>query len=591
MASREVHDSATTGSRRTALTREPVQYTRMEGLQLLNNASLNKGSAFTAAERRRFGLETLLPGEVNTLEEQVDRAYGQYKMLPSKLLKNSFCQSMRDQNQVLYYAMITQHLKEMMSIIYTPTQGDAIAQYSHLFRRPGGCYLNINRPDLIEPGLQHWGRKETIDYIVVTDAEGILGIGDQGVGGIGICTAKLALMTACGGIHPDRVIPVVLDCGTDNEGLLNDPLYMGNRHERVRGEEYDNYVHRFVRAVSKLYPDAVLHFEDFGAGNAFRLLDKYQDQLACFNDDIQGTGAVTMATIKSALHVTRSSLKDTSILIYGAGSAGMGIATQIVDYLVEGESMKPEEARSKVYLMDRFGLITDELDSDKVTPFQAPFAKSAADFKGVDPTNLTEVIRKVEPHVLIGCSTQAGAFTEEAVKEMASRVSHPIILPLSNPTRLHEAKPADLIKWTDGKVLVATGSPFEPVNGRLISENNNMFIFPGIGLGAVLARATKITKDQIAAAVEELAAQSPVLRNSEAPLLPSIEDIRAISARIATAVVLQSKAEGTAKVEDFESYSSDELINIPDTFDECHEWVLSQMWKPEYRRLVRSPYN
>lgn len=584
------NESVVSGNRRTALTRAPVQYTHMEGLQLLNNASLNKGSAFTAAERRRFNLETLLPGEVNTLDEQVDRAYGQYKMLPTNLLKNSFCQSMHDQNLVLYYALITRHLKEMMGIIYTPTQGEAIEKYSHLFRRPGGCYLNINRPDLIEPGLLHWGSKDTIDYIVVTDAEGILGIGDQGVGGVAITTAKLALMTACGGIHPDRVIPVVLDCGTNNERLLNDPLYMGNRHERVRGEEYDNFVHRFVTTVKAQFPDSVLHFEDFGASNAFRLLNKYQSKLACFNDDIQGTGAVTMATIRSALHVTKGDLKDTPILIYGAGSAGMGIATQIVDYLVEGQGLTEDKARENIFLMDRFGLVTDGLPADQVTMFQKPFSKKSDDFKGVDPHDLTSVIAHIKPHVLIGCSTQGGAFTEQAVKEMAKHVEHPVILPLSNPTELHEAKPADLIKWTDGNVLVATGSPFDPVNGRVISENNNMFIFPGIGLGAVLARATKITNEQIAAAIEELSAQSPVLKNPEAPLLPSIENIRAISARIATAVVLQAKKEGNARVEDFESYSSDELVSIPESFDECHDWVLSQMWKPEYRRLVRSPY-
>lgn len=590
-ASTEYNTDVTSGAHRTNLTREPVQFCHIEGLQLLNKPSFNKGSAFTSAERRAFKLETLLPTVVNTLEEQVSRAYGQYKMMPNNLMKNSFCQSMRDQNQVLYYALITKHLKEMMGIIYTPTQGDAIAQYSKLFRRPSGCYLNINRPDLIEAGLAHWGRKETIDYIVVTDAEGILGIGDQGAGGIGISTAKLALMTACGGVHPDRTIPVVLDCGTDNEGLLNDPLYMGNRHERVRGEEYDNFVNRFVKAVKTRFPDAVLHFEDFGARNAFRILDRYQSKIACFNDDIQGTGAVTMATIKGALHATNASLKDTHILIYGAGSAGMGIAHQIVDNLEKAENMSPEEARKKIYLMDRFGLITSALDEKRITDSQRPFIKDAEPFKGIDSTKLSEVVKAIKPQVLIGASTQPGSFTEEVVKEMAQHVKRPVILPLSNPTRLHEAVPSDLIKWTDGRVLVATGSPFPPVDGRVIAENNNMHIFPGIGLGAVLSRATRISRAQIAAAVDELAALSPVQKDIEAPLLPDIKNIREISARIATAVVLQAKKEGVASIEAHESYASDELVKIPETFDKCLEWVKSQMWMPEYRRLVRAPYN
>lgn len=573
---------------RTSLTREPLQYTYLEGKQLLNNPSLNKGSAFSYPERRQFKLECLLPTAVNTLEEQVDRAYGQYSMLPSDLLKNAFCQSMKEQNQVLYYALITKHLEEMMKIIYTPTQGDAIMHYSKLFRRPNGCYLNINRPDLIEAGLSHWGRSEDIDYIVVSDGEGILGIGDQGVGGIAITTAKLALMTACGGIHPDRVIPVVLDCGTNNRELLNDPLYMGNRHERVSGEEYDNFVDRFVKAVRVKFREAVIHFEDFGTSNAYRILDKYMDEIPCFNDDIQGTGAVTMATIKAALHVTKMSPKDCKILMFGAGSAGVGIASQIVDNLINVEHMTEEEARDRIFLMDRYGLITSALPADKVTDHQRPFTHDNAPFENIDITDLKSVVGVIKPDVLIGASTQAGAFTKEVVDEMSKYVERPIILPLSNPTKLHEAKPDDLIEWTDGKVLVATGSPFGVVHGRKIAENNNMFIFPGIGLGAVLSRTRKITKKQIACAIEELASLSPVLINPENPLLPSIKDIEYISARIATAVVLKSKEEGLAHVEEHASYASDDLIRIPDSYEECFEWVRSQMWKPEYRRLVRA---
>lgn len=588
---RKFSSSITQGCYRTSLTREHIQYCQLDGKELLNSPSYNKGSAFSSAERRTFKLETLLPTVVNTLEEQVERAYGQYSMLPTKLLKNSFCQSLKEQNQVLYFAFIDAHLKEVMSVIYTPTQGDAIANYSQLFRRPSGCFLNINRPDLIESGLSHWGHQDAIDYIVVTDAEGILGIGDQGVGGIGICNAKLALMTACAGIHPDRVIPVVLDCGTNNRKMLDDPLYLGNRHERVQGEEYDNFVGRFIKAVRKRYPYAVIHFEDFGARNAYRLLQKYQDKVPCFNDDIQGTGAVTMATIKGALHATNGSLKETKILIFGAGSAGMGIASQIVDNLVASENMTVEQAREHIHLMDVHGLITTDLDESMVTDPQRPFIHPHEKFNNIDTSDLKQVVSAVKPSVLIGCSTQAGAFTEEVVKEMASHVERPVILPLSNPTRLHEAVPKDLMEWTEGKALVATGSPFPSVNGRRIAENNNMYIFPGIGLGAVLARTSRITKTQIAAAIEELASQSPILADSENPLLPDISRIHEISARIATAVVLQAQKEGYATVEKHESYASDDLIKIPTTYDGCLEWVKSQMWKPEYRRLLKPPFN
>lgn len=585
--SRHQTESRSSGNR-TSLTREPVLYTHIHGKELLNNPRLNKGSAFTPAERRQFDLETLLPTASNTLDEQVDRAYGQYVMLPTPLLKNAFCESMRVQNQVLYYALITRYLEEMMEIIYTPTQGDAIIQYSKLFRRPNGCFLNINRPDLIENGLSHWGRHQGVDYVVVSDSEGILGIGDQGVGGVAITTAKLALMTACGGIHPDRVIPIVIDCGTNNKELLNDPLYMGNRHARVRGEEYDNFIDRMVTAINGKYPDAVIHFEDFGTSNAYRILDRYKDKIPCFNDDIQGTGAVTVASIKSALHVTQSSPKTCRILMFGAGSAGIGIANQIVDNLVNYEGLSEEEAKEYIFLMDRHGLVTSNLPDDQITDIQRPFVHDGAKFKDVDTTDLQAVVAAIKPQVLIGASTQGGAFTEKVVKEMAQHVERPIILPLSNPTKLHEAKPGDLIDWTDGKVLVATGSPFGVVRGRKIAENNNMFIFPGIGLGAVLSRAKLITKKQIAVAIEELVSLSPVLVNPQNPLLPSIKDIHFISARIATAVVLQAKKEGLARIEEHPSPASEELITIPDNYEECFDWVQSQMWKPEYRRFVRS---
>lgn len=569
----------------TRLTREPFLDVPQEGRILLNNPALNKGSAFTMDERRKFKLTGLLPGGYNTLEIQVHRAYSQFCSLKTDLQKNQFCESLKVQNEVLFFALITSHLKEMMRIIYTPTQGDAIAHYSHLFRRPTGCFLDIHRPDDIDTSLAHFGDGEDIDYIVVTDAEGILGIGDQGIGGIGISISKLVLMTVCGGVHPNRVIPVVLDCGTDNENLLNDPLYMGNRHGRIRGKQYNDFVDHFVSTVQKRYPDAVLHFEDFGRDTAHRHLEKYKDQMAVLNDDIQGTGAVTMSALKGALHSTHRLLRDARILIYGAGSAGMGIANQIVDNL-ETNGVDRADSRKNIYLMDRPGLLTKSVE-DELMDHQKPFMKDAEEFDGVNTNSLFEVVRHVKPCVLIGCSTQPGAFTKEIVQEMAKHVERPVIFPLSNPTRLHEATPGDLIDWTDGRVLVATGSPFTPVNGRRISENNNCFIFPGIGLGAVLSRSSIISKAMIAAAVDRLAALSPILRDPNGPLLPDISDINDISCRIATSVVLTAKQEGLAQIEKNTSITTGTAVKIPSNWDDCYEWVKSQMWIPEYRRYRR----
>lgn len=473
----------------------------------------------------------------------------------------------------------------MMGIIYTPTQGEAIENYSHLFREPEGCFLNIHDPDRISHHLSHWGASEDIDYIVVTDSEGILGIGDQGVGGVGISVAKLALMTACGGVSPDRVIPVVLDTGTDNQELLNDPLYMGNRHPRIRGEEYDEFIDKFMKVVKSQFPDSVLHLEDFGTANGYNILHRYKDKLAVWDDDIQGTGAVTMATLKGGLGSVNRKIQDATILIYGAGSAGMGIADQVVDNLVTSEGISEEKATEKIYLMDRDGLL---LKGMSLRSGQVPYAKNPDDFSALNTKSLYEVVKELKPDVLVGCSTQAGAFTQEIVKEMASHVKRPVILPLSNPTRLHEATPANLIEWTDGRVLVATGSPFEPVNGREISENNNCFIFPGVGFGAVISRATSISKRMLAAAVDELAALSPVKSDPEGSLLPDVKDIQEISARVASAVAYEAKCEGIAQITERDSMYNDEPIEIPEDYEERLKWVKSQMWRPVYRRYIKS---
>lgn len=443
-------------------------------------------------------------------------------------------------------------------------------------------FLDINHPDDIESRLAHYGDAEDVDYIVVTDSEAILGIGDQGTGGIGISLAKLALMTICAGVHPSRVIPVCLDVGTNNEEKLNDPLYMGNRMRRVRGEQYDQLVDNFVQTVKRMFPSAVLHFEDFGVKNANRLLRKYRDQLPCFNDDIQGTGAVTLAAVNAGLKSFGNELANAKVLIYGAGSAGVGVAEQISNHLVSG-GMSPEEARSHVYLMDRPGILVNSLGEEHLSESQMPYAKDDSAFEEMDRKSLLDVVRRIKPDVLIGCSTQPGAFTEDVVREMASHVERPVILPLSNPTRLHEAVPEDLINWTDGRALVATGSPFPPVNGRPIAENNNCYVFPGIGLGAVLSRASRISDGMIAAAVEELSDLSPVLKDPKGSLLPEIDDIFEISAKVATAVVLAAVKEGLQRVGDELSPWSNEHVVIPDNYTDCLRWVKSQMWKPEYR--------
>lgn len=444
--------------------------------------------------------------------------------------------------------------------------------------------MDINNPskEEITKRLSTFGTDEDIDYIVVSDGESILGIGDQGTGAIGISIAKLALMTLCAGIHPSRVIPIVLDVGTNRKTLQEDPLYLGNRFSRVRGEKYDEFIENFVQSIKTSFPNAVLHFEDFGVKNAHRILDKYSDELACFNDDIQGTGAVTLSAITSALKTIKHKITDCRILIYGAGSAGMGIAEQITDHLLT-KGLTEEEARKQIWLIDRDGLLTAR--SQNVSDIQKAFVVSEEDSQGFDTTSLKEIIARFKPHVLVGCSTQAGAFTEESVKEMTKHAPRPIILPLSNPTRLHEAVPADLIKWTHGQVLVATGSPFAPVNGRVISENNNCFTFPGIGLGAVLSRSTRITKNMIAACVDSLASQSPILTDPQGGLLPDIISIREISANVAASVVKQAIKDGVAQVENEKMPGTDINVKVPESYNERLAWVKSQMWTPSYREL------
>ncbi|KAH6657026.1 hypothetical protein BKA67DRAFT_635074 [Truncatella angustata] len=555
----------------------------VSGSVLLNTPYFNRGSAHTAEERRTFELTGLLPARVQTLDDQVKRAYEQYSSQPDDLSKNDFLTSLKEQNLILYFRLLQDHMQEMFSVVYTPTEGEAIENFSRLFRRPEGCFLNIRDVDRVEHDLAQWGTADDIDYIVVSDGEEILGIGDQGVGGILISSAKLTLTTLCGGLHPDRTLPVVLDCGTDNEGLLNDDLYLGLKEKRVRGEDYDKFVDAFVTAARKLYPRAYIHFEDFGLTNARRILDHYKPKIPCFNDDVQGTGCVTLAAIMAGLHVSKQKLEDLKLIIFGAGTAGVGIADQVRDAIVTYKGCGKDEASKQIWLVDKPGLLTTK--TENLSDAQKRYAKDDPGFAGKG-SDLLEAVKHVKPNVLIGTSTKPKAFTEEIIREMAKHVERPVILPLSNPTKLHEAVPEDLLKWTDGKALVATGSPFKPVKGPWgkdgkeieieAAECNNSVVFPGIGLGSVLCRASRVTDKMLVAAVKGVSDLSPALKDETAPLVPGVDNVRDVSVRIAREVIQAAVEEGVATEKD-----------IPTDEKELDGWIREQMWDPVYRPLKR----
>jgi malate dehydrogenase (oxaloacetate-decarboxylating) len=451
---------------------ENVIITTLKGKEVLSNPFLNKGTAFTKEEREDLGLEGLLPPQVLTLDEQVNRVYEQYSMRTTNLFKNGLLYDLYNRNVVLFYRLLKEHLAEMLPIIYTPTVGDAIQSYSHSYCRPGGLYLSIDDPEGIEKAFYNLGKpKNGIDLIVVTDSESILGIGDQGIGGINIAIGKLAVYTAAAGIDPSRVLPVVLDVGTNNQALIADPIYIGNKFPRVRGERYDEFIDMFIQTARKFFPEVLLHWEDLGNVNARNIMDEYGDRILTFNDDIQGTGAVTLAAIMSALIVTGESLKDQRIVVFGPGAAGIGNADQMADAMVLEGSTR-EEAYDRFWAVDYRGLLTDE--TPDVLNFQKPYTKKVDEVKNWNKNeegiiSLMEVVQRVKPTILIGTSGQAGAFTEEIIKEMAKHVERPIIMPMSNPTALAEAVPENLIEWTDGKALIATGSPFANVEYKGVS--------------------------------------------------------------------------------------------------------------------------
>lgn len=554
---------------------ENVIITTIKGKEVLTNPFLNKGTAFTKEEREDLGLEGLLPPQVITLDEQVNRVYEQYSMRTTNLFKNGLLYDLYNRNVVLFYRLLKEHLAEMLPIIYTPTVGDAIQSYSHRYRRPDGLYLSIDHPEGIEKAFYNLGKpKNGIDLIVVTDSESILGIGDQGIGGINIAIGKLAVYTAAAGIDPIRVLPIVLDVGTNNQALIADPMYIGNKFPRVRGDRYDQFIDLFVQTARKYFPDVLIHWEDLGNVNARKILDKYGDKTLTFNDDIQGTGAVTLAAIMSALKVTGESMKDQRIVVFGPGAAGIGNADQMADAMVlEGATI--EEAFDRFWAVDYRGLLTDE--TPDVLHFQKPYVRKVDEVKDWDQNeegiiSLMEVVQRVKPTILIGTSGQAGAFTEEIIKEMAKHVERPIILPMSNPTALAEAVPENLIKWTDGKALIATGSPFANVEYKGVSyeigQSNNAFVFPGLGLGAIVAKSEVISKGMFAAAANAVASMSDTSKPG-ASLLPSIEKLHEVSKYVAIEVAYAAIQEGIARID---------IQDVENAIEDA-------MWKPEYKEI------
>jgi malate dehydrogenase (oxaloacetate-decarboxylating) len=545
---------------------------RARGNAVLSNPMINRGTAFTVEERDQLGLTGLLPTGLSTMEGQVRRVYAQYRRQPDDLSRNVYLANLRDRNEVLFYRLLTEHIQEMLPIVYTPTIGWAIERFSHEYRRPRGVYLSVDRPGEVEASLRNYGMgPNDVDLIVATDSEGILGIGDWGVGGIEIAIGKLAVYTAAAGIHPRRVIPVVLDMGTDNLGLLNDEMYLGNRHARVRDQRYDDLVDAYVTAAAKLFPAAMLHWEDLGASNARRILSRYAGKICTFNDDMQGTAAVVLAAVFAALQATGTRMRDQRVVIHGAGTAGLGIADMMRDLMVQ-EGLPPDEAIRRFYPLGRRGLLLDNR-VHAMYDFQVPYAWPAgevADWRGPDGRiGLAEVVARARPTILIGTSTQSGAFTEPVVRQMASTVERPVIMPLSNPTSKAEARPEDLIRWTDGRALVATGSPFPPVthNGRSyeIAQANNALIFPGLGLGVTTVRAARITDGMLAAAATAVAGLGDATRPGTA-LLPLVENLRMVSATVAVAVARQAEKEG--------------LAQIP--LEDPVRQVYQAMWRPRY---------
>ncbi len=542
-------------------------------MAVLTTPLINKGTAFTTEERIDLGLTGLLPPAISTLEDQTRRAYIQYQRLLDPLSKNVYLTALHDRNEVLFYRLLADHLREMIPIVNDLTVGLAVERYHHEFRRPGGVYLSIDHPEEIEEALGnlHAG-PDDIDLVVATDGAQVLGLGDWGVGAIEISIGKLAIFTAAGGIDPLRGIPVVLDVGTNRESLLNDPMYIGNRHGRVGGERYDAFIDAYVQAVRKFFPKAVLNWADFTSASGRRILEKYRGESPTFNDELQGTGAITLAAAISAGRVCGAPLRNQRVVIFGAGVAGIGIADQLRDAMVR-EGLSKQDAIARIWCVDRAGLLREDMAGVQLDPYQAPYARPKADAHawqryGAD-IGLAEVVHQIHPTMLVGASASPGAFTKAIVQEMAAHAPRPIIFPISSPASLAEATPADLIAWTNGRALVATGSSFPPVTHKgttyVIGNVSNALLYPGLSLGVIVSRARRITDGMLAAAANAVSSLVAV-HLPGASLLPHVDNLRGVSSTVALAVAAAAVAEGVA------DFRPGDIV----------QQVLEAMWKPEY---------
>jgi malate dehydrogenase (oxaloacetate-decarboxylating) len=567
--------------------RKPAKFYRIDeygalevsarGFDVLHTPQINKGTAFTFEERRALGLTGLLPPAVLTMEQQAERAYDLFRKQPNDLARNTFLTAMQDRNETLFFHLLSSHVVEMFPIVYTPTVGLAIQQYSHQYRRPRGVFLSIDRPDEIEEALLSAGTgagADDIDLLVATDAEAILGIGDWGVGGIDICVGKLAVYTAAAGIDPSRAIPVMLDVGTDRQSLLDDPLYLGYRHPRVRGERYQAFIDKYISTALRLYPNALLHWEDFSAINARWIINTYRSSICTFNDDIQGTASIVLAAVMAAIKVAGGRMRDQKIVVFGAGTAGCGVA-DLIRIAMMRDGLSTQEAARRFWCVDRHGLLIDDMGD--LRDFQTQYARPAAEVAGWNRDGergitLEELVRQVQPTVLIGSSAVAGAFTESIVRQMAQGTPRPVILSLSNPTALAEAVPVDLIRWTDGKALVATGSPFDLViyNGvtYTIAQANNAMLFPGLGLGTIVTRARLISDGMFTAAACTIAEMVDTSQLGSS-ILPAVSNLHEVSVLVAIAVAKQAALEGLTRV------------NPPN----LEEAIRDAMWEPRYRPI------
>ncbi|HAT1821238.1 TPA: NAD-dependent malic enzyme [Legionella pneumophila] len=547
------------------------------GMDLLRDPILNKGTAFSLQERDEFALHGLIPTTVETLEQQVVRCLDAYSAKEDPLEKHIYLRALQDRNEVLFYRFIIDNLVDILPIIYTPVVGQACELFSHIYRQPRGVFLSYPERDKLDSIVQNIASTRSVKVIVVTDGERILGLGDQGAGGLGIPIGKLSLYTSCGGIHPSNTLPIILDVGTNNKERLEDPEYIGWRHTRISGKDYDDFVDQFVQSIKRHMPHVLLQFEDFAQQHAYPLLERYKDQLCTFNDDIQGTASVAVAAILAATRVTNIPLKEHRVALLGAGSAGCGISEQLVHAMMN-QGLTEQEARSRFYLVDRYGLLHDEMKD--LLPFQKGFVKPSASLQNwklekKGEITLTDVINNAQPTILLGVSGQPNQFNEGMIKTMLSYCEQPIIFPLSNPTSRAEAIPHDLLNWTAGKALIATGSPFEPVamNGRKIeiAQCNNSYIFPGVGLGVVAGQAKRVTNLMMMAAAVALSELAPAVKTGEGRLLPELTSIREVSQHIAKAVILQGIKEGHIE---------------PMSDNQIGDSIKRTMWTPQYEPYV-----